>query len=297
MNKIVKKLFKLRHVHMVGDIFEEHCCLLGKEVLDNVFARDFLRKKEIPFTYKGKRYKRQYEWIFRGDVVKLLIGVQGEYGIVGAMVYINYSKLRYEPYVAIVDCSDVFGSIDVVADMVEGALNWVYKDSGITLCLEPWILAEGEVIQWGRDCNEAHTLAAINGSLRIDENWDLDTCVKRIINKHTKKKGVSPPEKKNTKKSERTLRSAIIDQTKADIIMQKIANCMKGKMDPEDFMMPITAAIATGEMNEIPLTVFRRCYPELKISSTSFYRLRDPKCNAYHLNKAFERLVEEFSEI
>ena len=166
MNKIVYRLFKIRHTSMVGDIFDEHCCLLGKEVLDNVFARDFLRMKEIPFTYKGKRYKRQYEWIFRGDVAKIVIGVKREYGIVGAMVYINYSKLRYEPYVAIVDCSDVFESIDVVANMVEGALNWVYKDSGITLCLEPWILAEGEVIQWGRDCNEAHTLAAINGSIK-----------------------------------------------------------------------------------------------------------------------------------
>ena len=295
--KLETRLYKLRHIDMIGDIFEEHCCLLGKEVLDNVFARDFLKIKKIPFFDKGKHYKRQYEWVFRGDVVKLLIGVQGEYGIVGAMVYINYSKLRYEPYVAIVDRSDVFGSIDVVADMVEGALNWVYKDSGITLCLEPWIPAEGEVIQWGRDCNEAHNLAAIHGTIRTEENWDLKTCVKRIIKKHTKKRGASPPQKKNTNKSERTLRSAIIDQTKADLILQKIANCMKGKMDPEDYMMPITAAIAAGGMNDFPYTVFRRCYPELKISSTSFYRLRDPKCNAYHLNKAFERLVEEFSEI
>ena len=131
--KLETRLYKLRHIDMIGDIFEEHCCLLGKEVLDNVFARDFLKIKKIPFFDKGKHYKRQYEWVFRGDVVKLLIGVQGEYSIVGAMVYINYSKLRYEPYVAIVDRSDVFGSIDVVADMVEGALNWVYKDSGITL--------------------------------------------------------------------------------------------------------------------------------------------------------------------
>lgn len=175
MNKIVKKLFKLRHAHMVGDIFDEHCCLLGKEVLDNVFARDFLKMKEIPFIYKGKRYKRQYEWVFRGDVAKIIIGVKGEYGIVGAMVYINYSKLRYEPYVAIVDRSDVFENVDVVADMVTRAMNWVYKDAGITLYLEPWIPAEGEVIQWGRDCNEAHNLAAIQGTIRTEENWDLKT--------------------------------------------------------------------------------------------------------------------------
>jgi hypothetical protein len=282
---------------MVGDIFEDHCCLLGKEVLDNVFFRDFLNMKEIPFTYKSKRYKRQYEWIFRGDVAKIIIGVKREYGIVGAMVYINYSKLRYEPYVAIVDCSDVFESIDVVADMVEGALNWVYKDSGITLCLEPWIPAEGEVIQWGRDCNEAHTLAAINGSLRIDENWDLDTCVKRIINKHTKKKGVSPPEKKNTKKSGRTLRAAIIDQTKADVILQKIVNCVIGKTEPMDLMMPVTAAYAAKVMRRPTWSELRNSHPEFILSETSFYRLIDPDCLTYYHNDVFNELVEYFKSL
>ena len=297
MDQIVTKLFKLRHVHMVGDIFEEHCCLLGKEVLDNVFARDFLRKKEIPFTYKGKRYKRQYEWLFRGDVVKLLIGVQGEYGIVGAMVYINYSKLRYEPYVAIVDRSDVFGSIDVVADMVEGALNWVYKDSGITLCLEPWIPAEGEVIQWGRDCNEAHNLAMLNGKMHIDENWDLETCIKRIINTHTKKRGVSPP-KKNTKEI-KTLRDVITDKTKADAILQKISDEMKGKTEPWDIMMPTTAAIAAEVMDDPTFLQYKNSFPEVQFSSTSYYRLKNPDCKVYinKLKNKFNRLVAEFKAI
>ena len=297
ISKLEKKLYKVRHTYMVDDIFEDHCCLLGKEVLDNVFARDFLRKKEIPFTYKGKRYKRQYEWLFRGDVVKLLIGVQGEYGIVGAMVYINYSKLRYEPYVAIVDRSDVFGSIDVVADMVEGALNWVYKDSGITLCLEPWIPAEGEVIQWGRDCNEAHNLAAIQGTVCTEENWDLETCVKRIIKKHTKKKGVSPPQKKSTNKSERTLRSAIIDQTKANLILQKIVNCVMGKTEPMDLMMPVTAAYAAKVMRRPTWSELRNSHPEFNLSETSFYRLIDPDCLTYYQNDVFNELVGYFKNL
>ena len=297
MYKIDYKLFKLRHVHMVGDVFDKHCSLLGKEVLDNVFARDFLRMKEIPFTYKGKRYKRQYEWIFRGDVAKIVIGVKGEYGIVGAMVYINYSKLRYEPYVAIVDRSDVFGSIDVVADMVEGALNWVYKDSGITLRLEPWIPADGEVIQWGRDCNEAHNLAAIHGTIRTEENWDLETCVKRIIKKHTNKKGVSPPQKKSTNKSERTLRSAIIDQTKANLILQKIVNCVMGKTEPMDLMMPVTAAYAAKVMRRPTWSELRNSHPEFNLSETSFYRLIDPDCLTYYQNDVFNELVGYFKNL
>jgi hypothetical protein len=184
-----------------------------------------------------------------------------------------------------------------VADMVEGALNWVYKDSGITLCLEPWIPAEGEVIQWGRDCNEAHNLAAIQGTVCTEENWDLETCVKRIIKKHTKKKGVSPPQKKSTNKSERTLRSAIIDQTKADLILQKIANCVMGKTEPMDLMMPVTAAYAAKVMRRPTWSELRNSHPEFNLSETSFYRLIDPDCLTYYQNDVFNELVGYFKNL
>lgn len=295
MNKIVTKLFKLRHVHMVGDIFEEHCCLLGKEVLDNVFARDFLRKKEIPFTYKGKRYKRQYEWVFRGDVVKLLIGVQGEYGIVGAMVYINYSKLRYEPYVAIVDRSDVFGSIDVVADMVEGALNWVYKDSGITLCLEPWIPAEGEVIQWGRDCNEAHNLAMLNGKMHIDENWDLETCVKRIIKKHTNKRGVSPPKVENTKKKKFV--SALYDKKKLEKVVALINELMEGAIETQDKIMPFRAAIVAGISRRATWAEVQEGFGLDDKYFSSYYRLTRTDNTTYSEYPGFMEIVARFKAL
>ena len=291
--KLETRLYKLRHVHMVGDIFEEH--LLGKEVLDNVFARDFLRKKEIPFTYKGKRYKRQYEWIFRGDVAKIVIGVNGEYGIVGAMVYINYSKLRYEPYVAIVDRSDVFGSIDVVADMVEGALNWVYKDSGITLRLEPWIPAEGEVIQWGRDCNEAHNLAMLNGKMHIDENWDLETCVKRIIKKHTKKRGVSPPKVENTKKKKFV--SALYDKKKLEKVVALINELMEGAIETQDKIMPFRAAIVAGISRRATWAEVQEGFGLDDKYFSSYYRLTRKDNTTYSEYPGFMEIVARFKAL
>ena len=83
------KLYKLCQTSIMADLFEESCCLLGKEVLDNVFARDFLKQKEIPYTDRGKLYEREHVWKFKGSVAKIQIGVKGEYGIVGALVYIN----------------------------------------------------------------------------------------------------------------------------------------------------------------------------------------------------------------
>ena len=290
----INKLYKICHTSMMADIFEDSFCLIGKEVLDNVFVRDFLKQKEIPFTDKGMRYSREHVWKFGGDVAKIKIGIKGKYGIVGAIVYINYSKLRYEPYVAIVDNSGLFESIDVVADMVARSLNWVYKGSGITLSLVPWIPAEGEVIQWGRDCNEAHNLAMVNGPVNIEEDWDLETSVKTIIKKHKNKKGVSPPKKENTKTSEKTIRSAIVDQTKADAFMQKINNCLIGKTEPMDEMMPFTAAYAAKVMRRPEWTELKNSYPELKLSETSFYRLRNPDCPTYKDDAVFEELVEWF---
>lgn len=283
---------------MMADLFEDSCCLLSKEVLDNVFIRDFLKLKEIPFTDKGKRYSRKHEWIFRGDIAKIQIGVKGKYGIVGAMAYINYSRLRYEPYVAIVDNSGVFESIDVVADMVARSLNWVYKGSGITLKLEPWIPAKGEVIQWGRDCNEAHNLAMLNSSIIIDEDLELETCVEHIIKKHTKKKSVSPT-KKESADEKKSLRDVIIDKSKADAILQKISDEMKGKTEPWEIMMPTTAAIAAEVMDDPSYMKYKNSFPEVKFSSTSFYRLRDPKCKIYSIRvkNSFNRMVEEFKAI
>ena len=282
---------------MMADLFEDSCCLLSKEVLDNVFIRDFLKLKEIPFTDNGKRYSRKHEWIFRGDIAKIQIGVKGKYGIVGAMAYINYSRLRYEPYVAIVDNSGVFESIDVVADMVARSLNWVYKGSGITLKLEPWIPAEGEVIQWGRDCNEAHNLAMLNSSIIIDEDCELETCVDHIIKKHTKKKSVSPTKKENTNESDKTIRAAIVDQTIADAIILKIDNCVVGKTEPKDEMMPITAAYAAKVMRLPKWTELKNSYPNFKLSETSFYRLRQPDCLSYINDTTFDELVEYYKSI
>ena len=292
------KLYKLCQTSIMADLFEESCCLLGKEVLDNVFARDFLKQKEIPYTDRGKLYEREHVWKFKGSVAKIQIGVKGEYGIVGALVYINYSKLRYEPYVAIVDNSDVFASFDVVADMVARALNWVYKGSNMMLYLEPWIPAEGEVIQWERDCNEAHNLAMMNGTLHIDESWDLGTCVSALIKKHTKNKGVSPPKMEDINEK-KTLRDVIIDKSKADALLQKISDEMKGKTEPFEIMMPITAAIAAEAMDDPSFSQYKNNFPEVKFSSSSFYRLRNPECKIYRtrLKKIFNRLVEEIKAI
>ena len=278
---------------MVGDIFDNVYSLLDREVLDNVFVRDSRRVKEIPFVYNGVRYKRQYEWVFRGDVAKILIGEKRKCGIVGAMVYINYSRLRYEPYVAIVNHSDVFESIDVVAEMVARALTWVYEGHGIALYLEPWISKEEEPVQWGRDCNEAHTLAATKGTLQVDEEWDLKTCVNQIIKTHTKKLDVSPPKKENAK--EKNFVSALNDKKKLEKVKALINELMEGATETRDIIRPFCAAIVSGVMRRATWAEVKESFNLEEKLRSSYYRLTTDS-SSYNC-PAFDEIVARFKAL
>lgn len=285
------KLFKVRQS---GYLFETECCLLGKEVLDNVFIRDLLGMKVIPFVDKGKHYQRQHQWQFNGDVVAIRVGEEKNYGIVGATIYFDYSRRLHEPYVAIDDDSGVFESIDVVKDMVERAFKWIFKDTEAAVYLEPW----DEKIHWYKDCCEAHSHAKLTENIVADEDWDVNIYLKNVIKDLKKKKGASPPKKESTKEK-KTLRDVIIDKTKVDAFLQKISDEMKGKTEPWEIMMPTTAAIAAEVMEEPEFMQYKNSFPGVKFSSTSFYRLRNPKNNIYSIRfkNIFKRMVEEFKAI
>ena len=150
------KFYKLRRVRAMADLFEGEWCLSDKEVLDGIFERDFLNKKEIAFIYGGKRYLRHYLWEPQGGVTRIKIGYKVKSKFVGAIVYVNYSRQRYDPYVVIIDRDRAFDDSDMVAEMVARALSRAYNGSCTELKLEPWTQAEMENNDWGFDCMEAH---------------------------------------------------------------------------------------------------------------------------------------------
>ena len=294
------KFYKLLRVRAMADLFEGEWCLSDKEVLDGIFERDFLNKKEIAFIYGGKRYLRHYLWEPQGGVTRIKIGYKVKSKFVGAIVYVNYSRQRYDPYVVIIDRDRAFDDSDMVAEMVARALSRAYNGSCTELKLEPWTQAEMENNDWGFDCMEAHAKGDGKGVLSSQSHFGLETCVNRATRKNTKRAGVSPPGKKTGDEIERppkTLRTAIIDSSNANRILRKIRNCMKGKTDPEDVMMPITAAYAARVMKKPSFTAMKNSHPEVKISPASFYRLINPDCKAYQDNDAFRQLVTVFKEI
>lgn len=174
----------------------------------------------------------------------------------------------------------VFGAPEEVIKML---IKWINK--GLS---KKWLRIEQE----GEIITSKDNLAVVCVSAYA-------TAILRMImrQKKTKQELTPPPKRENKKKALKTLREAIIDQSKADTILLKINNCIRGKKDPIDFMMPITAATAALVMSAPSLTQFRNSHPEIKINSATYYRLRNPELKSYSTSDAFKLLVAEFKKI
>lgn len=250
------KLFKICYHGYAAEMYDGIYCLRGTEVLNDVLVRDFLQKRLIPFMDKGKRYLRHYIWEPQGGVAKIKIGCKKKGKFEGAIVYINYSKLSYEPYVAILDKKHVFDSFETVANMVARALSYAYKGTGVTLGLEPWIRAEGEKIMWGRDCMMAHDMGDGIGVLSSKGHFGLETFVNKKPNTVVKiPSSASPPKKNNLKPAKYSTK--ILKGNK-----RRVMRYLHAKIDelnaPKDFMKVVLAAIAAGVIGEkVEYTVFQ----------------------------------------
>ena len=278
-------------VRQSGYLFETECCLLGKEVLDNVFIRDLLGMNVIPFEDKGKHYQRQHQLQFNGDVVIIRVGVAKDCGIVGATIYFDYSRRLREPYVAIEDHSGVFESIDVVKDMVERAFKWIYKDTEATVYLEPL----EEKIFWRKDCLEAHEHAKLTENIVYDKDWDVNIYLKNVIKNHKKKKGVSPPKKENTKKKQFV--SAVYDKKKLEQVKALINEYLEGATETKDIIMPFRAAIEAGVIRRASWAEIKEGFNLDDKLFSSYYRLTRKGNTTYGVYPGFGEVVAKFKAL
>lgn len=153
------KLYKLVYEFCVPSLFAEKVYRDGQEALRTAIKEDFLKQRELIFVNpnNGKTYIRHYACMPQGDVTIMALGYFLDDDYVYATVGINNSKLRYEPYVAIVDYKPAFRNAGEMAQMVESAINWVMKPRGLKVHLEPWDdKKESQKIIWMKDFAEAY---------------------------------------------------------------------------------------------------------------------------------------------
>lgn len=143
------KIFFIRYVQSMPDLFGNVVPLDGTDVLKPVIIDDFLKRKELKFINprNGKTYYRHYAIMPQGGVAVIDVGKYEDGNFVYATVGINLSQNQYPPYIVIGCHHSGFCDINLIADMVTQSLNWALNEANIAVRLE----ACHKAIAWEKD--------------------------------------------------------------------------------------------------------------------------------------------------
>ena len=157
--KYISKMYKIRLAKNETDLFGEPVFSEQWDTLCNAILDDFNREKEFQFTHpqdRERKYGRHYVLPCCHGFALINVGMfrnDYDYGTVA----INIMSENYEPYVVFADYTPAFPNHEVLADVVTRALNWVMKDKGVSVILEPWDIKKGEKkVMWKYDCVDTY---------------------------------------------------------------------------------------------------------------------------------------------
>ena len=310
MNKSYFNVFKPCYTGRQLVIGENPDGLLpAKEVLANVMNAGFRNEINMPFFDPKTKIQYYYEFdegttdeIVIMRVANRRVRTQADphhgvkYVVDHPYLYVIINTMDENDHVVMIEqYPGVYQAVDEVVRVLKHSLGLLTYEKGWKLELVPH---ETNKVQ---DLGMMAVCSAIErrlGKERTIENlYGHEEARKRIYLGKTENIVATSSPKKSSRKSNKTLRSAILDIKKADMIEEKINNCLVGKTEPEDEMIPITAAYAAKVMRRPKWTELKNSHPELRLSESSFYRLRDPNCLAYRGDTVFLGLVEYFKSL
>lgn len=103
----------------------------------------------------------------------------------------------------------------------------------------------------------------------------------------------------NTQDNNMTLSdySFVIKHDLAAIVIEKIRELVKGKIQPKDKMMPIRAAIAAEAIRRPTLNEIKKVFGNDFIGKSSYYNYTNPSQEPYGTDSGFNLLKEEFMKL
>jgi len=268
------KLYKMRLVSNLPLIFEGPIYSDEWKAPCNAIQDDYNQKVVFEFIHpkdNGKKYERHYDRPAYNGYAELKVGrfsTVGDY----ARVIINIASENYDPYVVLEDYKPAFSRAKILADIVARAFNWVLRGKMLGVELEPWEPAEGEKIDWMKDCRETFVTAEKASENAAMQNFGFEQLRKLRPKKQT------------------TGMKSYIKEGYEDKVDKWIRKEIKGMTEPIDMMRPMRAFMEFEMFKKKPpFMVFTTHYhKEGMISLPSYNGYMYIKNNKYNEDLAFE---------
>jgi hypothetical protein len=263
-------------------------------------------KKEKLFSFvhpkNGKKvYMRKYGKCPANGNSELIVGTMVKPLAFARALIVLHSHMYKVPYIVLERYRHISNNPDVMAKMIERALNWALKDTSVRVVLERWD-TKGEYINYHRDFR-------LSWDVELDKSegeYLIQMGYEDALEVHKRKEA----KKKNTNKKKSDDIRYYIQHPNKDAIIEFIRKALEGMKVPKDIARPIRVLcdhhvfLDCDEDNEydyvrLPYNAFIKAFPEVKdlITARAYNDWTNPNRKEYKNDKIFKKLEKELEKI
>ena len=191
------KFYKMRLVNRQRTLFNDYSYSDQWHLLAKAMDDDVRKHRTLKFVHpkdKGKEYIRHYySKPVNGHTLLALGQYKNEMDFTYVWVVLRPTYFK-EPYLVLGNNSRSVRNPDLLADMVASAFNWVLKDSGVELVMEPWDPKEERDL-WYKDFSDSYANEANHVECSDLENFGYEDALELVMQ-------TKLPKAKNAKKND-----------------------------------------------------------------------------------------------
>ncbi len=282
------KVFFVRYVQSMPDLFGNVVPIDGTDVLKPVIINDFLKRKELTFINprNGKTYHRHYAIMPQGGVAVIDVGEYVDGNFMYATVGINLSRNQYQPYIVIGCHHKEFSDINLIASMVTQSFNWALTGTNITVKLE----ACHKPIAWGKDILHSYMKGMDNRMFNPMNVFGYEMLEEKFM---------SMGKRKTRPRNSHEILDFLTAGSE-DVLLAWLHSMVDNKTHPKDMMRPVRALIELKRTYKISYDAFINEFDKVGMISRTTYNdyvnlAKEPYFDDEKYAKVMQYVEEYFS--
>ena len=251
------KFYKMRLVNRQRTLFNDYSYSDQWHLLAKAMDNDVRKHRTLKFVHpkdKGKEYIRHYySKPVNGHTLLALGQYKNEMDFTYVWVVLRPTYFK-EPYLVLGNNSRSVRNPDLLADMVASAFNWVLKDSGVELVMEPWDPKEERDL-WYKDFSDSYANEANHVECSDLENFGYEDALELVMQ-------TKLPKAKNAKKNDNIRVYFRVDDFEK--LLQFLHRAVEGQKVAKDIARPFRLLYDLNLTDHIPYKAVMKEFHEVE---------------------------------
>jgi Ca2+-binding EF-hand superfamily protein len=284
------KFYKMRLVNRQRTLFNDYSYSDQWHLLAKAMDDDVRKHRTLKFVHpkdKGKEYIRHYySKPVNGHTLLALGQYKNEMDFTYVWVVLRPTYFK-EPYLVLGNNSRSVRNPDLLADMVASAFNWVLKDSGVELVMEPWDPKEERDL-WYKDFSDSYANEANHVECSDLENFGYEDALELVMQ-------TKLPKAKNAKKNDNIRVYFRVDDFEK--LLQFLHRALKGQKVAKDIARPFRLLYDLNLTDHIPYKAVVKELPEVNglMTERRYNDWTNKNSTSYDGDSMYEKLKENLN--